>query len=220
MTKALATETNPRDKIVEAAEELFARRGYAGVGLSEIAESVGLGKSTLFHHFRSKAQLYAAVVERILAQIELALMRSLAAGGSPVVRLDRWLDTIVDFLGERPAHARLLLRSLFEDDELTGSLAEEKAANDTLARIVESVAALLREGMASGELRVASIPHTIQSLIGLIIYHFASGDFGNELLRRPVFSAAEVKRRKEEVKNLVHFGLLAPASGGGRTVEE
>jgi AcrR family transcriptional regulator len=211
MTKALATETNPRDKIVEAAEELFARRGYAGVGLSEIAESVGLGKSTLFHHFRSKAQLYAAVVERILSQIEISLVRSLAAGGSPVERLDRWLDTIIDILGEKPAHARLLLRSLFEDDELTGELAEEQAANDTLTRIVEGVAVLLREGMANGELRVASIPHSIQSLIGLIIYHFASGDFGNELLRKPLFSAAEVRRRKEEVKNLVHYGLLAPS---------
>jgi AcrR family transcriptional regulator len=219
MTKALATETNPRDKIVEAAEELFARRGYAGVGLSEIAESVGLGKSTLFHHFRSKAQLYAAVVERILAQIELALMRSLAAGGSPAARLDRWIDTIIDVLGERPEHARLLLRSLFEDDELTGELAEEQAANDTLTRIVESVAALLREGMANGELRVASIPHTIQSLIGVIIYHFASGDFGHELLRRPLFSAAEVRRRKEEVKSLVHHGLLAPAKSGVRSKE-
>jgi AcrR family transcriptional regulator len=219
MTRALAHETNPRDKIVEAAEELFARRGYAGVGLSEIAEHVGLGKSTLFHHFRSKAQLYAAVVERILAQIELALIRSLAAGGTPAARLDRWLDTIIDFLGERPAHARVLLRSLFEDDELSGELPEEKAANDTLARIIENVAALLREGMASGELRVASIPHTIQSLIGLIIYHFASGDFGAELLRRPVFSAAEVKRRKEEVRNLVHHGLLAPAAGAGRSEE-
>jgi AcrR family transcriptional regulator len=213
MTRALATETNPRDKIVEAAEELFARRGYAGVGLSEIAESVGLGKSTLFHHFRSKAQLYAAVVERILSQIELSLVRSLAVGGSPVERLDRWLDTIIDILGERPAHARLLLRSLFEDDELTGELAEEQAANDTLTRIVEGVAVLLREGMANGELRVASIPHTIQSLIGVIIYHFASGDFGNELLRKPLFSAGEVRRRKDEVKNLVQYGLLAPAGG-------
>ena len=207
--RAVNTESTPREKILDAAEELFARRGFSGVGLSEIADAVGLGKSSLFHHFATKAQLYAAVVERILGEIETALMRALAAGGSPVERLDRWTDTIIDLLGARPSHARLLLRSLFEDDELTGSSAEERAADATLARVIGSVSHLLREGMATGALRAASIPHTLQSLIGLIIYHFASGDFGAELLGKPVFTAAEVKRRKDEVRAFLHHGLVA-----------
>jgi AcrR family transcriptional regulator len=214
--RPIATETAPREKILEAAEELFARRGFAGVGLSEIAEAVGLGKSSLFHHFPTKAQLYAAVTERILAEIEHALTRALAAGGSPVERFDRWIDTIVDLLGSRPAHARLLLRSLFEDDELSGSSDEERAANQTLARIIEGISGLLREGMASGVLRAASIAHTLQSIIGLVIYHFASGEFGTELLGRSLFTPAEVKRRKHEIKALLHHGLVvgrAPHKG-------
>lgn len=207
-----AAETTPREKILEAAEVLFARRGFAGVGLSEIAEAVGLGKSSLFHHFPTKAQLYAAVVERILLEIETVLIRALAEGGSPVERLDRWVDTIVDLLGSEPSHARLLLRSLFEDDELSGSSDEERAADETLARILQGVSALLREGMATGALRVASIPHTMQTLIGVIIYHFASGDLGTEMLGKSVFTPAEVRRRKDEIKALLHHGLMA---GGG-----
>jgi len=206
--RTVTAETSPREKILDAAEVLFARRGFAGVGLSEIADAVGLGKSSLFHHFPTKAQLYAAVVERILGEIEDALTRSLAAGGSPAERLDRWVDTIVDLLGERPSHARLLLRSLFEDDELTGSSDEERAADRTLAHIIDSASRLLREGMASGALRAANIPHTLQSLISLVIYHFASGDFGNELLGRSVFAPSEVKRRKDEIKALLHHGLV------------
>jgi AcrR family transcriptional regulator len=207
--RSVPAEVAPREKILEAAEELFARRGFAGVGLSEIAEAVGLGKSSLFHHFSTKAQLYAAVMERILAEIELALTRALAVGGTPVERFDRWVDTIVDVLGARPAHSRLLLRSLFEDDELSGSSDEERAANQTLARIIDSVSRLLREGMTTGALRAASIPHTLQSVIGMTIYHFASGEFGTELLGRPMFAAAEVKRRKDEIKALLHHGMVA-----------
>jgi len=206
--RPIAAEPAPREKILEAAEELFARRGFAGVGLSEIAEAVGLGKSSLFHHFPTKAQLYAAVTERILAEIEHALTRALAAGGSPVERFDRWIDTIVDLLGSRPAHARLLLRSLFEDDELSGSSDEERAANQTLARIIEGISGLLREGMASGVLRAARTAHTLQSIIGLVIYHFASGEFGTELLGHSMFAPAEVKRRKHEIKALLHHGLV------------
>jgi AcrR family transcriptional regulator len=208
--RPLAAEQSPRKKILEAAEMLFARRGFAGVGMSEIAEAVGLSKSTLFHHFPTKAQLYAAVVERILAEIDDALTRTLAAGGSPVDRLDRWIDTLVELLGAQPAHSRLLLRSLFEDDELSGTFAEERAANQTLARVIEHATQLLREGMASGALRMASIPHTLQSLIGMIIYHFASGEFGEEMLRRSPFTPAEVRRRKDELKALLHHGLVAP----------
>jgi AcrR family transcriptional regulator len=207
-----AADISPREKILEAAELLFARRGFAGVGLSEIADAVGLSKSSLFHHFATKAQLYAAVVERILRDIEAVLVRALAEGGSPVERLDRWVDTIVDLLGSEPAHARLLLRSLFEDDELSGSSDEERAADETLGRILQGMSGLLREGMASGALRAASIPHTMQTLIGIIIYHFASGDLGTELLGKSVFTPAEVRRRKDEIKALLHHGLLA---GGG-----
>jgi AcrR family transcriptional regulator len=212
--RSIAAESTPREKILDAAEELFARRGFSGVGLSGIADAVGLGKSSLFHHFPTKAQLYAAVVERILSEIETALTQALAAGGSPVERLDRWADTIIDLLGARPAHARLLLRSLFEDDELSGSSEEERAADATLARIVGNVSHLLREGMAAGALRAANIGHTLQSLIGLIIYHFASGEFGDELLGRSVFTPAEVKRRKDEIRAFLHHGLV---TGGRRT---
>jgi len=197
-----------RDKILDCAEELFARRGFAGTGLAEVADAVGLSKSSLFHHFRSKAQLYAAVISRILGRIETALMRSLAEGGPADARLDRWIDVVIDVLAAHPTYARLLLRSLFEDDELAGDLPEEREANDVLGRITGAAGRLLREGMEAGVFRPASVPHTIQTLIGAIVFHFASGDFGNEIIGRPIFAGSEVRRRKSEVKALVRRGLV------------
>jgi AcrR family transcriptional regulator len=209
--KATAHKQPSRDKILDVAEALFARRGFAGVGLSEVADGTGLGKSSLFHHFRSKAELHAAVIGRILGRIEAALLRALARGGDPAVRFDRLMDAFIDELATHQTYARLLLRSLFEDDELAGDLPEEREANDTLRRITGSMAHLLREGMGAGVFRLASVTHTLQSLIGITIYHFASGEFGDELVGRPVFSAAEVKRRKHEVRALLHGGLLRGA---------
>jgi AcrR family transcriptional regulator len=204
---ASKTRQPSRDKILDCAESLFARRGFAGTGLAEVAEHVGLGKSSLFHHFRSKAELYAAVVARILALIEERLMRALAAGGTSVERLDRWIDVLVDLLAEHRTYARILLRSLFEDDELTGELPEEREANETTRRIAAAGAALLKEGIEAGAFRPVSIGHTLQTLIGAIVYHFASGEFGDEMIGRPLFAASEVRRRKDEVKALLHRGL-------------
>jgi AcrR family transcriptional regulator len=207
-----------RDKILDCAEGLFARRGFAGTGLAEVAEAVGLSKSSLFHHFRSKAQLYAAVISRILGRIESALMRSLAEGGRPDVRLDRWIDVVIDVLASHPTYARLLLRSLFEDDELAGDLPEEQEANDILRRITAAAGRLLREGIEAGVFRPTSVPHTLQTLIGAIVYHFASGEFGQEMIGRPLFAGSEVRRRKAEVKALMRRGLaLSPTTASRRT---
>ena len=219
MTSPASQRQPSRDKILDRAEELFARRGFAGIGLAEVAEQVGLSKSSLFHHFSSKAQLYAAVMARILDRIEAELMRSLAAGGGPVQRLERWLDVVTDVLAAHPTYARLLLRSLFEDDELTGALPEEQAVNATLRRIVGAAERLLREGISQGVFRPVNGPHMVLSIIGTTVFHFASGEFGDEVIGRPLYSTSEVRRRKQEVKALFRHGLvLAPVNIAPRTV--
>jgi AcrR family transcriptional regulator len=209
MKAAPAQEQSSRDKILDAAERLFAQRGYAGVGLSEIAEVAGLGKSSLFHHFETKARLYAAVAARILRRIEEHLVRSLAKGGDPVIRLERWLDELIDLLAANPTYARVLLRSLFEDDELPGDLPEELEAQRVLHDVFGSVGALLREGMSTGVFRATHVQHLLMTLVGITVFPFASGEFGAEVLGRDIFDAAEVRRRKREVRALVRFGLVA-----------
>jgi AcrR family transcriptional regulator len=205
---AEASEQSSRDKILDAAELLFAKRGYAGVGLRELAEVVGLGKSSLFHHFKSKPELYAAVAARILRRIEDRLMRSLAAGGTPVERLERLLDDLVDLLAAHPNDARVLLRSLFEDDDLAGEMPEEVEAHRAIEAIMGSMSQLLREGMGSGQFRAVNVQHLLLTMVGQIVFPFASGDFGREILGRDQFDPVEVRRRKKELRDLLRFGVV------------
>lgn len=202
-----------RDKILDVAEVLFARRGFEGVGMREVAEAAGLGKSSLFHHFRSKAQLYLAVLERLLSQLDERLQAALAPPGDPLERLDRWVDALVDALAEREPAARLLLRGLFEDDAFDAEAwSEGRDAERRLESILGAILALLREGSEAGAFRPVSGPHTVQTLIGATVYHFASGEFGEGLLGGPLLSADAVRRRKAEVKAFLHHGLAAPSA--------
>jgi AcrR family transcriptional regulator len=203
-----------RDKILDVAEVLYARRGFEGVGMREVADAAGLGKSSLFHHFRSKAQLYLAVLERLLAQLDERLRAALAAPGTPVERLDRWLDALVDALAEREPAARLLLRGLFEDDAFDAEAwSEGRDAERRIESILSGILALLRDGEEAGAFRRTAGPHTVQTLIGATVYHFASGEFGEELLGGPLLSADAVRRRKAEVKAFFHHGLAASPAG-------
>jgi TetR/AcrR family transcriptional regulator len=198
-----------REKILDVAEALFARRGYTGVGLREVAVAAGLGKSSLFHHFRSKTQLYCEVLARVLERIREPLDVVLESTDDPARKLDRCVDALVDSLAEHPPTARLLLRSLFEEDDLSPEAPGVLAVEQSLSELLERLQQLLSEGVEAGVFRPVSVPHTLQTLIGATVYHFASGDLGAGLLGQPLLSAEAVRRRKLEVKNLLHHGLVA-----------
>ena len=198
-----------RDKILDVAEALFAQRGYAGVGLRQVAAAAGLVKSSLFHHFRSKDQLYAEVLGRVLARIRERLDPVLESGADPARKLDRWVDALIDALAEHPTTARLLLRGLFEEDDFRADpVPEAEEVDETIAAILDGIQRLLKEGVDAGAFRAVSVPHTVQTLIGATVYHFASGELGEGLLGRPLLSAEAVRRRKQELRDLLHHGLV------------
>ncbi len=202
-----------REKILEVAEASFARRGFSGVGLREVARAAGLGKSSLFHHFDGKAQLYFEVLERVLARIQERVEPALVRSGAPLERLEGWIDALIDALAEHPASARLLLRGLVEDEDFPDEpLPAAQRAEKRLADILQGIHALLREGIEQGAFRKVSVPHTVQTLIGATVYHFASGELGEGIMGRPLLSAEAVRRRKQELRNLLHQGLAAPAA--------
>jgi AcrR family transcriptional regulator len=207
-----------RDKILDVAEALFARRGYAAVGMREVASAAGLSKSSLFHHFSGKPELYLEALVRVLRRFRERLDPVFDAPLDPVAKLDRAVDALIDALAEHPTTARLLLRSLFEEDEFPlepGSQAE--AVDGAIKEMLARVGDMLREGSERGAFRPVSVPHMLQSLIGLTIYHFASGELGEDVIGRPLLSAEAVRERKHEVRQLLHHGLTAP---GVRPLED
>lgn len=198
-----------RDKILDVAEALFARRGYAGVGLRELAETSGLSKSALFHHFRSKDQLYFEVHLRAMRQIRERFDAVLARPVSPREQIEAWLADLIDCLAEHPTVPRLLLRSIFEKEDAV--LPEAEAVEAMLGSILGDAEQLLRRGMEAGQVRAVSAPHTLQTVIGATVYHFASGEVGESILGRSLFSAEEVATRKRELVALLRHGLFDPS---------
>ena len=202
------SESSPstRSKILETAESLFAKFGFAGVGMRAVADAVGVSKSALFHHFPTKRALWAAVMESSLLDFEVRILAAADRGTNALDALRLSADAVIDALAENPARAPLLLRSLFEVED------EEPAdapADAVLHRVLAKVAEGLEAGIAAGEIRPVSVPHTLQSLIGMTVFHFATGDFGDDVLGAPLYSAAEVRKRKEHVASFLDRALRA-----------
>src|SRR5258705_1837981 len=64
---------NRRQLIVDAATDLFSRKGYAAVAMGDVAEAVAIGPSALYRHFRGKQDLLAAVVGDALSTLDDAI---------------------------------------------------------------------------------------------------------------------------------------------------
>ena len=73
--------------------------------------------------------------------------------------------------------------------------------------IVGAATTLLREGVSTGQLRMANVPHLLLTLVGATVFPFASGEFGQEVLGKDIFDPGEVRRRKREVRDLLRLGL-------------
>ena len=69
LTSARNTAKKPdstRDRILDAAEKLFAENSYEGTTLREIAKGVGIREPSLYAHFANKDAIYGAVIDRAL----------------------------------------------------------------------------------------------------------------------------------------------------------
>jgi len=62
------TKTHTRTRLMDAAAELINRQGFAATSIDQILEQVGLTKGTFFYHFKSKADLARALIERFAEQ--------------------------------------------------------------------------------------------------------------------------------------------------------
>ncbi|MCB0219064.1 MAG: TetR/AcrR family transcriptional regulator [Chrysiogenetes bacterium] len=201
-----------QDRILDEAEVLFANRGYAGMGLSELAEKAGLSKSSLFHHFPSKIEIYAAVLERVFERLWDLIQNSADEGGTQMEKIEGISDVMNDFLAGSPHTARLLLRSLIERDFEDSGITREELAKRHGAyvfQILQFAAKTLEEGIENGEFRKQSVGHFVQTLIGALLFHFASGENGVVGFRGSIFEPERVERRKEELKAFLRGAVLA-----------
>jgi AcrR family transcriptional regulator len=62
-----------KERLVKAATELFARRGFDGVTIRDLAEAANVNVAAVHYHFGGKNELYAAVIEEVFAPVESLL---------------------------------------------------------------------------------------------------------------------------------------------------
>jgi AcrR family transcriptional regulator len=209
----------PRQRILDAALDLMAEHGYEGMSLQQVADRVGLHKSTLFHHFRSKedlaAEVYRGLAERLLKRLEPLLAEDPPRFESLLAAL----EASVDHFAAEPASGRLLLRLMVTSRNLapgTSPFATPPGQVDPIDRVLVLVGQWLARARAAGVIRHVPVRHTVLNLMGLVLFYPAVGHHvPTALFGGDPFAPDMVASRKSELRAFLR-GALAPPDDESR----
>jgi AcrR family transcriptional regulator len=143
-------------RILDAAEALFAERGYEGASLREIARRAGIQQPGLYNHFESKAALYAAVLDRALTPMAAAMrehFRSTGAGDA----LPQLPAVMTDLLLEHPKLASLFQQALQGDGESVGNQLMQGWLDRLLTQGLDALGATQRDATDRADLALQVI---------------------------------------------------------------
>jgi AcrR family transcriptional regulator len=114
MATAAVKATDSRQRFIDAAIGLFTRHSFAGTSLQMIADELGVTKSAVHHHFRSREELLTSVVEPMITQLRTTIETAEAIRGQHA-RADRLLTGFVDLV----VHHKSLMSVLVSDPGVT-----------------------------------------------------------------------------------------------------
>ena len=136
-TSTRLTASERRERILAAAAEAFAERGYHAASVGQIAEAAGITKPVVYDHFPSKHELFVELMES--AREELSARAAEAMGGDAPLedRLRVGVTAFFTYVEEHPATARVLFTPPTGEPELLA------AARRVQAEATASIAALL-----------------------------------------------------------------------------
>ncbi len=142
-------------RIIAAAREEYAKRGFSGARVEEIARRAGVNKQLLFYYYHSKRGLFQAVLGQAAVELEDALDALALPSGRPLDRLRRALEAQFDFLARHPELATLLTQS-----------------GGAFAPAIKRLVVLFAEGQGLGQVRDDLDPHltAAQALVLMVGY--------------------------------------------------
>ena len=186
------------ERILDAAEARFAEHGFEGTRLREIAAEVGIRNPSLYNHFVSKDELYAAVLERGLRPVIEALAGFVrgAAGGESQRRL---LEQLVALLARRPNLLRLVQYEI-----LTGGARLSPALRGWLEAALGRAEEIVAADPGTPPWPQDQIPLLVLALFHAVVGHFTIAPLYRDLTGEDLLSAAALERQTRFLNEVVN----------------
>jgi AcrR family transcriptional regulator len=200
-----ADKIDTLQRILDAAERLFAQHGFHGTSTRQIAAEAGISIQTLHYHCENKPNLYHMVLKRSVIpvtrmidhHVQLMLAQNLSDDSVLREYTDRIIDELFNVLSENPDYALLFLRQWLEQDTELRKVEQEELM-PSISEWVKQV-----EANVNGERRYGiDLPLVLLSLSWIYWGLNVSPQFIGSLLRFDPESPEYRHRLKEHAKNI------------------
>jgi TetR/AcrR family transcriptional regulator len=138
-----------RRRILRAATEVFADKGYAGASIADISSAARVTKPMLYYYFGDKAGLFDAVIEQVHGRLQQGLSSRVRDGKGAIDQLADIAELVFEATREQPTVSRLQFSAFFGTS--TGAAREILMACAYL--VYESILEVVEFGLVRGELR-------------------------------------------------------------------
>lgn len=199
-----------REAIVQSAIHLFAEKGFRGTTTRELAGALGVTEPVLYQHFRTKQDLYSAIIEAKSREISGrgAELQQLAKGNDDRAFFSSLGDLVLERYEKDPELTRLIFFSCLERHELSDLFFERQ-----LQEFYKLVTGYIRRRGRARAFRQVNPEIAARSFIGMIAYHgllrmLYPGRFGKPNRRRVV----------DEMVGVFLDGIVSPAPTRGTQV--
>jgi TetR/AcrR family transcriptional regulator len=157
-------EQSARCRLLKAASEVFARKGYAAASVREIVEHAGVTKPVLYYHFGNKEGILLAIVEEAFKVVAAEIAEAAASPGSVRERTLRVCEAVSELARAHRTEHQVAHFVYFS--------AADSLPKVNLARFhssaISQVEDLIRAGIASGELRPVNPTEAALVLFGVV----------------------------------------------------
>lgn len=182
MTDQDSRELDLRDghterRILEAARQVFMRRGTAGARMQEIAEAAGVNQALLHYYFRTKDRLAAAVFREAASRLGPAVATVLGSDQPLEEKVEQFVHLYIDTVRQHPFIPGYILAEMHHHPERLATLAAGAGGHSpaALARpLIEKLATQLHQGALEGRFRSIAAEQFLVNVVALCVMPFAA----------------------------------------------
>ena len=193
------TELSTHDKILKAAQKLFARNGYDGTTTKELAEKAGIAEGTLFRHFSNKKAILVEVATNGWIELLTDLLTELSEMASyeaiSHVMYKRMLR-----LGDNYDMMRVCFMEVQSHPDL-----RDRIQSEVIEKMTDVAEAFFQTAMERGVYRQMNPRVIAQVFLGM----FVVAGFSHETIAQPGASPLEMKEMAEGLADIFLNGVLA-----------
>jgi len=202
----MSVKSETETKIIQAARDMFLRKGKAGARLQGIADVAGINKALLHYYFRSKDRLYERVFEQIVGDFLNEFLDSFSTDDNFRTTLKSFIDKYLTALSKRPEIVRFVMWEIKED----GVFFAEQARRLFASRGFETIPliSVIQKAVAEGHIRPVDPIQLTISIIGMCLYPFIAQPLLEKIIPGLEVQSDEfLSRRSDEIFDLIWQGV-------------